>query len=124
MATRPKSVDSDVANLRAAVGAARKEHRQSLGRDWNLRAFGGLSATWNAGKDDSPKRDWHSVALIAEIIRHFDVIAVREVRRETTALRFLLDCLGESWHVIVSDVTKGAAGKGERLSFIYDASRI
>lgn len=112
MVTRPKSVDSDVANLRAAVGAAvpGKNADNLLVATWNLRAFGGLSATWNAGKDDSPKRDWHSVALVAEIIRHFDVIAVQEVRRETTALRFLLDCLGESWHVIVSDVTEGDAG--------------
>ncbi|MDQ0769364.1 hypothetical protein QF031_002113 [Pseudarthrobacter defluvii] len=32
--------------------------------------------------------------------------------------------LGEQWQVIVSDVTEGAAGNGERLAFLYDSSRI
>ncbi|MDQ0664282.1 hypothetical protein QFZ35_002780 [Arthrobacter ulcerisalmonis] len=32
--------------------------------------------------------------------------------------------LGDQWQVIVSDVTEGAAGKGERLAFLYDSSRV
>lgn len=43
---------------------------------WNIRAFGDLTKKWQSEKDDSPKRDWHSLVCIAEILSRFDVIAV------------------------------------------------
>ncbi len=91
---------------------------------WNLRAFGDVTAKWNAAAQDSPKRDWRAVALVAAILTRFDVIAVQEVRRETRALRFLLSQLGPDWRVITTDVTEGDEGNGERLSFIYDSTRV
>lgn len=91
---------------------------------WNLRAFGALTKSWDVGNSDSPKRDWRAVALIRTIAEHFDVIALQEVRRDTTALRFLLELLGDPWHVISSDVTEGKIGNGERLAFVYDANRV
>jgi endonuclease/exonuclease/phosphatase family metal-dependent hydrolase len=91
---------------------------------WNLRAFGGLSKTWQATGKDSPKRDWRAVTLIAEVIRCCDVFALQEVRRDTTALRFLLETLGPSWRVIISDVTEGDAGNEERLTFVYNSERV
>lgn len=51
------------------------------------------------------------------------MVAVQEVRRETTALRFLLDQL-PGWHVIVSDVTEGGPGNGERLAFLFYSMRV
>ena len=91
---------------------------------WNLRAFGGLTPSWQAQAADSPKRDWRAVALIAGVLGQFDVVAVQEVRRDTTALAFLLDQLGPDWRVIVSDVTEGDAGNDERLTFLYDTRRV
>jgi hypothetical protein len=77
-----------------------------------------------AGPRDSPKRDWHAVACIAEVASRFDVIALQESRRSTKALRFLLQTLGTTWKVIASDVTEGSAGNGERLAFLYNADRV
>jgi hypothetical protein len=57
-------------------------------------------------------------------VARFDVIAVQEVRRNTTVLHFLLEQLGDDWRVIVSDVTEGGPGNGERLSFLYNSSRV
>jgi hypothetical protein len=91
---------------------------------WNVRAFGDLTAKWAAGPKDSPNRDWHAVACIAELVSRLDVIALQEIRRNTKALRFLLDRLGPSWRVIASDVTEGPARNGERLAFLYDADRV
>ena len=54
---------------------------------WNLRAFAGLTQKWHAGPKDSPKRDWHAVACIAEIVSRFDLVAVQEIRRNTAAAR-------------------------------------
>ncbi|HSD24035.1 MAG TPA: endonuclease/exonuclease/phosphatase family protein, partial [Solirubrobacterales bacterium] len=91
---------------------------------WNLRGFADLSPRWQAGPRDSPKRDWHAIACIASIIEHFDVAAIQETRRNTTALRALLDQLGPQWRVISSDVTEGGPGNGERLAFLYDTDRV
>ena len=112
----PAAITKEIAGLRKAVRAgvpARTASNLLIG-SWNLRAFGGLTGKWNSGPADSPKRDWRSVALIAELISHFDVFAVQEVRRSTTALRFLMERLGPSWRFITSDVTEGDAGNGER----------
>jgi len=91
---------------------------------WNLRAFGAVTPSWQARTSDSPKRDWRAVALIAAVIGCFDIVAVQEVRRDTTALAFLLDQLGPDWRVIISDVTEGDAGNDERLTFLYDTRRV
>lgn len=122
----PAAITNEIAGLRKAVRASvpkRTEGNLLIG-SWNLRAFGDLTEKWNAGPNDSPKRDWRSVALIAELVSHFDVFAVQEVRRNTTALRFLMERLGPTWRFITSDVTEGDAGNGERLTFLHDSERV
>ncbi len=85
---------------------------------WNIRALGDLTGKWLAGPKDSPNRDWHSIACLAEVICRFDVVAVQESRRNPAALKRLLASLGPDWRVIISDATEGAAGNGERIAFL------
>lgn len=126
MSPVPAAITKEVAGLRKVVraGVPAKIDGNLLIGSWNLRAFGDLTAKWNAAAGDSPKRDWRSVALVAEIIKHFDVFAIQEIRRSTVALRFLMERLGPTWKVITSDVTEGDAGNGERLTFVYDSERV
>lgn len=91
---------------------------------WNIRAFGGLTEEYISGSKDSPKRDLHSVMCIAEIIRRFDVIAVQEVKSNVLALRETMKELGNNWSLILTDVTKGDAGNGERMAYIFDTRRV
>lgn len=91
---------------------------------WNLRAFAGVTPRWRPDPTDSPRRAWDAVAYIAEVVSRFDVVALQEVRRDPTALRLLLQLLGADWRVIVSDVTEGDAGNGERLAYVYDSTRV
>lgn len=122
----PAAVAAEISALRDAVRAVvpKKKPKNLLIGSWNLRAFGDVTPKWNAAANDSPKRDWRAVALIAALMSYFDVISVQEVRRETEALRFLLGRLGPNWKVITSDVTEGDEGNGERLSFVYDSTRV
>jgi len=122
----PDGVAAELKGLREATEAVvpAKGPGNLLIGTWNLRAFGGLTPSWAARASDSPKRDWRAIALIAAVIRCFDVVAVQEVRRDTTALAFLLDQLGPDWRVIISDVTEGDAGNDERLTFLYDTRRV
>ena len=72
---------------------------------WNIRSFGTVSESWR-DKSDSPKRNLRSLVYIAEIIKCFDVIAIQEVKEDTSGIRLLLrDFLGPNWGLIVSDVS-------------------
>lgn len=122
----PAALLEDLDRLQGALAAAipiRTEENLLLAT-WNLRALGGLTPKWAAEDKDSPKRDWHAAVCISEIVSRFDIVAVQEVRREPTALRFLLRLLGPRWRVIASDVTEGSRGNGERLAFLYNADRV
>lgn len=86
-----------------------------------------LLASWNIREFDSPaygERIPESFNYIAEIISHFDLIAVQEVRKDLRAWRRLLDLLGERWKYVVTDVTSGTKGNNERLAFLYDSGKV
>jgi endonuclease/exonuclease/phosphatase family metal-dependent hydrolase len=82
---------------------------------WNLKEFEG-------GKND--KRTAESYWYIAEIISHFDLIAIQEVGAHLGALNKLRARLGRTWRFVVSDVTEGSAGNQERLAFLFDRRKI
>jgi hypothetical protein len=119
----PAAVANDLQGLRHALDdrvPARTLDRNLLIGTWNVRHFGGLTEQWRAGDDDSPKRDLHSIRVIAEIIRRFDVVAIQEVRGDLKALRHTMKALGPDWGFVLTDVTCGDPGNDERLGFIFD----
>jgi endonuclease/exonuclease/phosphatase family metal-dependent hydrolase len=103
---------------------AKKIGRNLLIATWNIRAFGDLSRVWTSGQDDSPRRDLSSVHYIAEIISRFDVIAVQEVKANIRAFRDMMKLLGPNWSFILTDVTAGSAGNGERMAYVFDTRRV
>ncbi|MFG1626095.1 endonuclease/exonuclease/phosphatase family protein [Kribbella sp. NPDC049227] len=122
----PAEVTSDLERISTALDSAipRKTNDNLLIGTWNIRAFGNLTDKWDATPQDSPKRDWHAVMCLAAVMDRFDVTAVQETRRDTTALSALLGRLGPQYHVIVSDVAEDSSGNGERLAYVYDSERI
>ena len=124
----PRSVVEDIARLRRRIAASGlpEKHVDSnlLIGTWNIRGFGRVYEGWGTNTG-SPKRNLHAMACIAEVVRRFDVMAVQEVKRDTAALRMLVDdFLGSDWGLIVSDVSAGSRGNAERLAFIYDRRRV
>ncbi|WP_337188634.1 endonuclease/exonuclease/phosphatase family protein [Phenylobacterium sp.] len=91
---------------------------------WNIRAFGDLTSKWASAAGDSPRRDLHAGVLIAEILSRFDVIAVQEVKANLRALRHVLKRLGPEYGFLLTDVTLGDPGNGERLAFLFDTRRV
>ena len=82
---------------------------------WNIREFGG---------NKSDGRDKEALFYLAEIISRFDLIAVQEVRDDLDALDGLMGILGGWWKFLVSDVTLGVQGNGERHAYIYDTRKL
>lgn len=86
-----------------------------------------LLATWNIREFDSEKygfRTRESLHYIAEIISRFDLVAIQEVREDLTALDQVQKMLGGWWKYIVTDVTEGTSGNGERMAFLYDGRKV
>lgn len=86
-----------------------------------------LLATWNIREFDSNKygkRAKEAFYYMAEIISHFDLVAVQEVREDLEALERLQTILGDWWRFLVTDVTEGTAGNRERMAFLYDTRKV
>ncbi len=86
-----------------------------------------LLATWNIREFDSPaygERTQESLYYIAEIVSHFDLVAIQEVRENLKALDKLRSILGGYWEYIVTDVTEGRAGNRERIAFVFDSRKV
>ena len=123
----PLSVRAEMAALREALDASvprkRQLERNLLVGTWNIKDFGSLTTKWSAGSSDSPKRDYRALWAIAEIISRFDIVAVQEVGGDLRALRTLMKILGANWRMLMTEVTRGGVGGGERMAFIFDMSR-
>ncbi len=127
-AAAPAAVRAEMAALRDALDATvprkRALRRQLLVATWNLKNFGSLAEVWTAGAADNPKRDWRALWAIAEVLARFDVIALQEVTGNLRALRTLMKSLGARWQFLMTDVTLGSAGGGERMAFLFDGARV
>ncbi|MCK4916304.1 MAG: endonuclease/exonuclease/phosphatase family protein [Candidatus Eisenbacteria sp.] len=124
----PPFVVRDIARLRRRIEASglpcKMIDSNLIVATWNLRAFGSVYEEWEEN-DDSPKRNLRGMACIAEVVKRFDVVAIQEVRTDTTAIRMLVDdFLGPDWGLIMSDVSAGDKGNSERLAAVYDKRRV
>lgn len=103
---------------------AKKLDKNLLIATWNIRAFGDVTKKWESDADDSPKRDFHSLKCIVEVMKRFDVIAIQEVKGNIRALRYTLKLLGNNYSLILTDVNKGKVGNGERMAYVFDTRRV
>ncbi|WP_426960017.1 endonuclease/exonuclease/phosphatase family protein [Muricoccus radiodurans] len=88
-----------------------------------------LLATWNIRDFDSNKFGWgerlpETFYYIAEMISCFDLVAVQEVNEDLSPLRRLVRILGREWDYIVTDVTEGRGGNGERMAFLFNTEKV
>ncbi len=85
---------------------------------WNIRDLGKAGGGFGYGE-----RLPESYFYIAEILSRFDFVAVQEVN-ELATWEKVMDVLGPHWGFIASDVTDGASGNGERLTYLYDKRKV
>ena len=84
-------------------------------------------ATWNLREFDAPsygQRSQEAKAYIAEILSHFDLIALQEIRRDLGPLDDVKQLLGPSWDYITTDVTEGSSGNDERMAFLFNRDKV
>ena len=102
----PAGIQQELDALRGTLNAeipAKRLEQNLLIATWNVRGFGDITRKWASDAHDSPKRDLHATRCIAEIISHFDVIAVQEVKANIRGLRDVMRVLGNDWGLILTD---------------------
>lgn len=121
--------------------AARTASNLKTLRDWIPRDDGGdvprkdlrktlLLATWNIRDFGRPggrgygERTLESLMYIAEVISAFDLVALQELNADMGLFRRVVRLLGKSWDFIVTDVTEGASGNGERMAYVFDRRKV
>jgi len=103
------------AQLKSEVTDQTDEHDLRLAT-WNLMHFGG---------DGASRRDIDAMLYIAEIIDHFDLVAVQEVKTDLTQLEELVDhYLGDEWDYIVTDSSGEGLGNNERMAYLYRKGKV
>jgi hypothetical protein len=83
-------------------------------------------ATWNLREFDAPSygyRSQEAKAYIAEILSHFDLIALQEIRRDLGPFEDVRRLLGPNWSYIATDVTEGSSGNEERMVFLFNRAK-
>ncbi len=81
-----------------------------------------LLATWNIANLGNPGqlRDDRDHQVIAEMFGWFDLLAIQEVQDNLSGLRAVLAHLPNSYRTLFTD----KAGNQERMTFVYDSSRV
>lgn len=79
-----------------------------------------LAATWNLTNFGVQKRSNGDLALMAEVISWFDLIAIQEIADDLSHLRLLMKNLPSTYNVIISDI----GGNDERAGFLYDSAKV
>lgn len=75
--------------------------------------------TWNIRNFNS-RKEKRAIAIYAEIMKTFDLIAIQEVKDDLGGIEKLQNLLGKRYRFLFTD----ASGNGERLVFCYDATKI
>lgn len=112
--------------LRAQIRAEvpRRTLRETLlVATWNIRDFGNEDKRAEPPDTGPGPRLEESFYYMAEVLSAFDVIAVQELNT-LDALQRVMDILGPSWDSITTDVTEGAAGNDERMTFVFDKRKV
>jgi len=122
----PAAIQTELNTLARALNTAipNKTDTNLLIATWNIRRFGSLTREWTAGVNDTPKRDLRGLRAICEIISRFDVVAIQEVTGDLRALRDMMSLLGPNWAFLMTDITLGTAGNDERMTFVFDNTRL
>lgn len=97
--------------LNGQITSKRRPNSLIVG-SWNIRHF-----------DGGRKRLNESFHYIAEIIDHFDICAIQEVK-DIESMERLMRLLGPNWDFFINDSSGGGRGNYERMAFAYNKNRV
>lgn len=104
-----------------AFGLPVREYGSVVFASFNIRKLGKVR-TGSAGE-----RDDTTFRFLADVCRHFDLLAIQEVMADTESLYKLQELMGPDYGIVHSDTTgafPGRPGNAERLAYLYNRSLV
>ena len=92
---------------------SRKADENLLVASWNIKEFGHTTQRLN-----------EAYFYIAEILSHFDLIAIQEVKSTLKDLEIVMRILGSNWDYLINDITNGDSGNSERSAYLFNNKRL
>ena len=122
----PAHVASELRGLRARLDATLP--RKMLDRNliigtWRWEMFDAVNETWVADRDERPARDLRAIRCLAEIVGHFDVIALQGLMGDARGLRLVMEALGDYWALMITALSREST-YNERTAFIFDTRKV
>ncbi|PZU85626.1 MAG: hypothetical protein DI528_11615 [Shinella sp.] len=97
--------------LNGQITAKRRPNSLIVG-SWNIRHFDG-------GRPRLPE----SFHYIAEIVDHFDICALQEIK-DIASMERLMRLLGPNWDYFINDSSGAGRGNYERMAFAYNRNKV
>lgn len=91
----------------------RKHDQNLLISSWNIKEFG-----------HTKQRLPEAYFYIAEIISHFDLVVIQEVKSTLKDLSIIMRLLGSDWEYLINDITDGKDGNSERSAYVFNSKRV
>ncbi len=123
---QPASVVAHLRELAVALDGAlphKQLDRNLLLATWRLEMFDAVRPDWDTGASSSPRCNRFSVAVLTEIIRRFDIVALQGVIGAANGLRLLMDQLGSHWSLLVTGLSPNSSYQ-ERMAFVFDTRKV
>jgi endonuclease/exonuclease/phosphatase family metal-dependent hydrolase len=123
----PPQVAADLRDLRSRLDAALPSKlldRNLIIATWRWERFDEVTEKWLADAGDhAAARDLRAIRCLAEIVSHFDVLAVQGVMGDARGVGLVMDALGDDWGLMMSGLSRESA-YNERTAFVFDTRKV
>jgi hypothetical protein len=125
--------DQPPAGIAAALGDLRAEldgalptkllDRNLIIGTWRWEMFDAVTEKWVANRRGRAAHDLRTIRCFAEIVSHFDVIALQGMLGDARGLRLVMEALGNDWGLMISALSRESS-YNERTAFIFDTRKV
>jgi hypothetical protein len=122
----PSEVRDAVSRLRAAAAAAvppKLLDRNLLIATWRWPRVFRVAPEWLSQDGGSGERDLRAVHLLAEVVRHFDVIAIQGVMAHAPTVLPVMELLGPDWAFLMTGLSRESTYR-ERTAIVFDTRKV
>ena len=122
----PSEVRDAVSRLRAAAAAEvppKLLDRNLLIATWRWPRVFRVAPQWLSQDGGSGERDLRAVHLLAEVVRHFDVIAIQGVMAHAPTVLPVMELLGPDWAFLMTGLSRESTYR-ERTAIVFDTRKV
>jgi hypothetical protein len=122
----PREVATDVRRLGAALEARvppKALDRNLIVASWRWPMVLRAADDWIAADRPRGTRDLRAIRLLAEVVRHFDVLAIQGLMAGAPTFHPVMDLLGPDWAFMMTGLSREST-YNERTAIVFDTRKV